>query len=143
MRARNVIASCTPLIATATFVRAYCDSFPTVEQEFKTSAVVFIAKVSSAREVSVRSRAISGGAFYSVKVEQVLKGTPPKTVELYSENSSGRFPMQVDVEYLIFAYSGAFEGISGQQLAINNCGNSAPRSKAQKALATVRKLTKA
>jgi len=131
------------LIGSAALVGAYCDSSPTVEHEFKTSAVVFVGKVSSAREVSVQSQAVSGGTFYSVVVEQVLKGTPSKTVELYSENSSGRFPMRVGVQYLVFAGYGVFEGISGQRLAINNCGNSAPFSKAHKALATVRKHTKA
>jgi hypothetical protein len=131
------------LIGSAALVGAYCDSFPSVEREFKTSAVVFVGKVSSAREVSVQSQAVSGGTFYSVAVEQVLKGTPSKTVELYSENSSGRFRMRVGVQYLVFAGYGVFEGISGQRLAINNCGNSAPLSKAHKALAKVRKLTKA
>jgi hypothetical protein len=142
MPARKLIVSSTVLIGSAALVGAYCDSFATVEQEFKTSAVVFVGKVSSAREVSVQSQAVSGGTFYSVAVEQVLKGTPSKTVELYSENSSGRFPMRVGVQYLVFAGYGVFEGISGQRLAINSCGNSAPLSKAHKALATVRKLTK-
>jgi hypothetical protein len=143
MRARNLIISCTVLIGSAALLGAYCDSFPTVEQEFRTSAGVFVGKVISAREVSVQSQAITGGTFYSVAVEEFLKGTPSKTVELYSENSSGRFPMQVGMRYLVFADYGVFEGVSGRHPAINNCGNSAPLSKAQKALATVRKLTKA
>ena len=99
--------------------------------------------MTSAREVRVRSLAVSGATFYSVKVAQALKGSPSKTVELYSENSSGRFPMQIGEQYLVFADYGVFEGIRGRKLAINNCGNSAPLAKAQKALAVLHALTKA
>ncbi len=143
MRALKLIVSSALLVAAAASAAAYCDSFPTVEQEFKTSALVFVGRVTSAREVRVRSQAVSGGTFYSVKVVQSLKGSPSKTVELYSENSSGRFPMQVGEQYLIFADYGVFGGMRGRKLAINNCGNSAPLAKAQKALAVLHVLTKA
>jgi hypothetical protein len=142
-RSLSFSASAAAFLTAAASAAAYCDSFPTVEQEFKNSALVFIAKVIGTRDVRVRSEAITGGTFYSVAVEEVLKGTPPKTVELYSENSSGRFPMEVGVQYLVFANYGVFEGITGQHPAINNCGNSEPLSKAHKALAIVRKLAKA
>ena len=83
------------------------------------------------------------GTFYSVKVAETPKGSPSKRVELYSENSSGRFPMRIGVQYLVFADYGVFEGISRERLVVTNCGNSAPLSKAHKALAILRKLTKA
>jgi hypothetical protein len=143
MRALKLIVSSALLIAAAASAAAYCDSFPTVEQEFKATALVFVGRVTSAREVRVRSQAVSGGAFYSVKVAQALKGGPSKMVELYSENSSGRFPMQVGEQYLVFADYGVFEGIRGRKLAVNNCGNSAPLPKGNKTLETVRRLTKA
>ena len=143
MRALKFIVSSALLVAAAASAAAHCDNFPTIEQEFKTSALVFVGRVSSAREVRVRSLAVSGGTFYSVKVAQALKGSPSKTVELYSENSSGRFPMQIGEQYLVFADYGVFEGIRGRKLAINNCGNSAPLAKAQKALAVLHALTKA
>jgi len=143
MRALKLIVSSALLVAAAASAAAYCDSFPTVEQEFKTSALVFVGRVTSAREVRVRSQAVSGGTFYSVKVVQSLKGSPSKTVELYSENSSGCFPMQVGEQYLIVADYGVFGGMRGRKLAINNCGNSAPLAKAQKALAVLHVLTKA
>ncbi len=131
------------LVAAAASASAYCDSFPTVEQEFKTSALVFVGQVTSVREVAVRSQAITGGTFYSVEVVEVLKGRPSHNLQLYSENSSGRFPMEVGVQYVIFADYAVFEGIRGQKLAINPCGNSAPLAKAQKALAVLHALTKA
>ena len=143
MRALKLIVSLALLVAAAASAVAYCDSFPTVEQEFKTTALVFVGRVTSAREVRVRSQAVSWGTIYSVKVAEMLKGSPSKTVELYSENSSGRFPMQVGEQYLVFADYGIFEGIRGRKLAINNCGNSAASAKAQKALAVLHALTKA
>ncbi len=97
--------------------------------------------MTSAKEVPSRGGFIRG-TFYSVKVAQTLKGSPSNKVELYSENSSGRFPMRIGVQYLVFADYGVFEAISGERLAINNCGNSAPLSKAHKALGILRKLTK-
>jgi len=143
MRALKFIVSSALLVAAAASAAAHCDNFPTIEQEFKTSALVFVGRVSSAREVRVRSLAVSGGTFYSVKVAQALKGSPSKTVELYSENSSGRFPMRIGEQYLVFADYSVFEGIRGRKLAIINCGNSAPVAKAPKALAVLHALTKA
>ena len=140
MRALKAVASSAVIIFGATSAAAYCDSFPAVEQEFKTSAIVFVGKLTSAKEVPSQGGFIRG-TFYSVKVAQTLKGSPSNKVEL-CENSSGRFPMRVGVQYLVFADYGVFEAISGERLAIDNCGNSAPLSKAHKALGILRRLTK-
>jgi hypothetical protein len=47
-----------------------------------------------------------------------LKRASPKTIRLFSENSSGRFQMQVGETYLLFAYDAL------GRTAIDNCGNS-------------------
>jgi hypothetical protein len=60
MRALKSIISLALLVTAAESATAYCDSFPTVEQELKTSALVFVGTVTSAREVAVRSEAITG-----------------------------------------------------------------------------------
>ena len=143
MHALKLISSSTLLLAAAVSAAAYCDSFLTVEQELKTSPLVFVGKVTRTRRVVVRSESITGGTLYSVDVAEALKGRPPHKLELYSENSSGRFPMEVGVEYIIFADYGVFEGIRGRQLAVINCGNSAPLPKGNKTVETVRRLTKA
>jgi hypothetical protein len=143
MRALQLIASIAASLTTGVSAVAYCDSHPTVEQEFKISALVCVGKVTSAREVAVRSQSITGGTFYSVEVVEALKGSAPRRLKVYSEESSGRFPMRIGVQYVIFAGSGTFEGISRQQLAINNCGNSAPLPKGDKTLERVRRLRKA
>jgi hypothetical protein len=126
----------------AAYAFGYCAGFPTVAEEFRTSDVVFTGRVIGAREMAVHSESITGGTFYTVEVADVLKGAPPHRVQLYSDNSSGRFPMRVGKRYLIFGYSGAFQGIRGQHLAVNNCGNSAPLPEANEALKTVRRLAK-
>lgn len=128
--------------AAAASTLAYCDSHPTVEQEFNSNALVFVGKVTSAKEVPVHSQAITGGTLYAVEVTQALKGRASHTVKLYSENSSGRFLMQIGEQYLIFADYAVFEGVRGRKLAINPCGNSARLAESNKTLETVRRLTK-
>jgi hypothetical protein len=130
------------VVAFAASALAYCDGHPTVEQEFNSSALVFVGKVISAEKVRIHSQSISGGTSYAVEVTQALKGRASKTVHLYSENSSARFPMRTGEQYLIFADYDVFEGFHGRKLAINSCGNSARLSKSDKTLETVRRLTK-
>jgi hypothetical protein len=114
MHVPKLVASSALVIASIPSAAAYCDSFPTVEQEFKASALVFVGKVTSAREVAVRNNAITGGAFYSVELVELLKGRPHHKLQLYSENSTARFPMEVGLRYLIFAARGAFQRIRGE-----------------------------
>ncbi len=83
------------------------------------------------------------GTFYMVRVEELLKGSRFGDVEIYDENSSGRFPLEVGGTYLLFAYEGAFEGLQGLRLAINNCGNSGTLSQTRNELKMVRELKKA
>ena len=135
-------------IALAAFVvgtasaAAYCDSFPPIAQELQSSSVVLVGRVSAVRDV-IAPDGDPRGTFYTVTLIEPMKGRPSATVLLYSENSSGRFPMQVGSEYLIFAHPQRFEGIDRPQLAINNCGHSAALPDGSEALATVRRLTKA
>ena len=142
MRALKVIVLVVAVFAAVASTRAYCDRHPTIEQEFNSSAFVFVGKVTSAKEIALHSQSITGGTFYAVEVTEALRGRPPKTVQLYSENSSGHFLMQIGEHYLIFADYGVFEGILGRALAINSCGNSARLRKGDKTLETVRRLTK-
>ncbi|MBI5687598.1 MAG: hypothetical protein HZC54_21210 [Verrucomicrobia bacterium] len=112
---------------------------PSVEEEFKSSASVFVGKVVSAKNIWEPGDFIAG-TFYKIQVEELLKGSPSNIIEVYCENSSGRFPMDVGVAYLVFAYSGVFEGVNGSRLAIDCCGNSGTLKEAGKALAIARKL---
>jgi hypothetical protein len=111
---------------------------PSVEKEFQDSLIVFVGTVVKARNFLGESGI--DGTFYSIEVTETLKGCPAKSLELYSENSSGRFPMEVGDSYLVFAYQGVFEGISRRQWAIDNCGNSERVGAAAGTLVTARCL---
>lgn len=112
---------------------------PNVEQEFKSSDAVIVGMVTNSTNIMDQDGFISG-TFYSIRVSETLRGRSSKAVDLYSENSSGRFPMEVGTLYLVFAYEGSFEGATGLHLAINNCGNSGTLEQSKNALAMVRKL---
>ena len=114
---------------------------PSVEKEFRDSPIVLVGKVIKAG--NYLSKDSVDGTFYSVEVTETLKGSPAKTLELYCENSSGRFPMEVGDSYLVFAYRGPFEGISGWRWAIDSSGNSKQLDKAKSTLAQVRSLKRA
>jgi hypothetical protein len=122
-----------------TSAEAYCDKYPTVEEEFRSSNIVVIGTVIRSTDIFDSDGFISG-TFYSIRVSEVLKGRPGKTVDLYSENSSGRFPMDGRVSYLVFAYKGVFEGVKGSHLAVDSCGNSGTLKDSGKTLVIVRKL---
>lgn len=100
-------------------VSAVClDGYPTVEHEFRKSVFVFVGRVTS-EEFTPESKNFLEGSTYMVLVEEILKGSPPKSVRLFSENSSGRFLMNVGSSYLIFVY----EGLG--RLVVNNAGTPA------------------
>ena len=97
---------------------------PKVCAEFFKSETVFVGRV-----VSQRTAPPDGG-FYDgwwccLSVHKVFRGAARKTIEVFTENSSGRFPLEVGREYLLFAskYSG--------RLVIDNCGNSGLVSEAK------------
>lgn len=70
------------------------------------------------------------GAYYDVQVLRVFKGMPEGRLRLFSDNSSGRFPMDIGADYLLFIGNDTFDVI-GQQLDVDNCGNSAPTKEAR------------
>src|ERR1700678_2291834 len=92
---------------------------PCVETEFKESNLVCTGKLVSTRDVIDRNGFISG-TFFSIQVGEMLKGVPSKAVELYCDNDSGRFIMDVGTSYLIFAFKGEhFDGVARPCLTIN------------------------
>jgi hypothetical protein len=58
------------------------------------------------------------GGVYSVQVDEVYRGHPGRSFEVFSENSSGRFPMQRSERYLLFISQDV------DQLVVDRCGNS-------------------
>ncbi len=122
-----------------TLAQSQWKAHPSVGEEFTNSAVVIVGEVISAKDVR-ESNGFIRGTFYSIRVTEALKSNPPKLVKLYSENSSGRFPMEVGTSYLVFANEAIFEGIERRHIAIDNCGNSGDLKQSKKALMIVQKL---
>jgi hypothetical protein len=100
--------------------------------EFFKRDLVFTGTVLSVRELP-DADAI-GGWFYRVNVERVFRGTPSRQVEVFTENSSGRFPLEKNHEYLLFADRNA------NRFEIDNCGNSALVSEATDSLERLNSL---
>jgi hypothetical protein len=71
---------------------------------------------------------------YTVTVHEVLRGTVPERMRLFSENSSGRFLMHVGSTYLLFVYRAVGRTI------VDACGNSGVLSERAAVLESVRRL---
>jgi hypothetical protein len=106
----------------------------TINEEFCDSQSVFIGKVLSEIHVPDSGRYLEGKN-YLVEVKEVFKGNLPKTVTIFCENSSGRFPMTVGKTYIAFIY---YDG----RYQIDNCGNSGIVSERQEVIGAVRLLKK-
>ena len=81
------------------------------------------------------------GAYYDVKVLQVFKGNPKPELRLFSENSTGRFSLNVGSDYILFISEDTFDRPIGVQLTVDNCGNSAAISNARTTLHSLQRLS--
>jgi len=106
---------------------------PSVSVEFHTSVAVFMGQVVDSAADSA-SKDWLDGTTYTVQVDEQLRGSLPSMVKLFSENSSGRFPMQIGGKYLLFIYQ-----LLGR-FAVDNCGNSGLLSDRAAVMKTVREL---
>lgn len=70
---------------------------------------------------------------YVVQVNEVLKGPAPKSLWLYSENTTARYPMDLGVPNLLFITKTPMDAF------VDNCGNSAPMTKAKSAYDDVKR----
>ena len=107
-----------------------------VRGEFERSVAVLVGTVVGERATPAQENFYEG-VTYSVKTEETLRGQAPAIVELFSENSSGRFPMEKGRKYVLFIYKGL------NRLAVDNCGNSGLYTEKQDVLKVVRQLAKA
>jgi hypothetical protein len=95
---------------------------PSVEHEFRASAIVALGVARAARDVSVPDDPQGiDHTIYTVRLTRSFKGTPAgRTVRLFSGNSSARFPLDPGVPYLLFIDN------SKDGLYVDNCGRSGP-----------------
>lgn len=106
---------------------------PSVACEFLNSRVVFVGKVVSVRTVPPHGEELDGWT-YVLNVQEWFRGPHTKTIEVFTENTSGRFPLDIGKTYLLFA--SPLEG----RLTITNCGNSALLADAEGSVRDLRKI---
>ena len=108
-----VAAIAWPCLAIAACLRADYS----VRAEYDRSAAVVIARVVS-EHPTAESDGYYEGVRYTVAVERVYRGEISRTPEIFSENSSGRFPMRLRRRYVLFVHR------ERGRLMVDNCGNS-------------------
>ena len=104
-----------------------------LEKEFRTAHVVAIGTVVAEREVPAPFTGSLEGTSYRFKIEETLRGRRYKTLDLFSENTSGRFPMDVGHRYLVFV------GRHRRTFSVSNCGSSGELPEQSHILAALRK----
>jgi hypothetical protein len=107
----------TVLLLGHTGVDAHCPALtPKVCSTFFRSEAVFLATVLSETRV-VSSDDVIEGWRYRVRVKRSFRGSTTGTVEVYTENTSARRPLNVGRDYLLFANTA-----DGQLLIASDCG---------------------
>ena len=109
------------------------DDHPTVSREYKQSYAVVLGRVIREAQTPA-SRDLYEGTTYAVRTISSFRGHLPRTFSVFSENSSGRFPMVVGSSYLLFIYP------MGNRLAVGNCGHSGLASEQARAISALKRL---
>lgn len=86
------------------------------------SDMVFVGQVTSAKEDKVTDggQDFIEGWFYTLKVIKAYRGADESTVQVYTENDSGRLPLVVGKKYILFAQKTdgrltiAYDSLSGE-----------------------------
>jgi hypothetical protein len=104
----------------------------------KTAEVVFAGTVTAATPEPPANRPFDlDGTTYTLTVDETFRGRLPKTVRIFSENSRGRFPMEIGAKYLLFAST--WHG----RVIVDNCGNSERLNPDSRTLTIVRSVAAA
>ena len=106
-----------------------------LDKELRTAHVVAIGTVVATRDAPAPPTRLDDGTIYHLKVEETLRGKRYKRLDLFSENNSGRFPMDIGHRYLVFVSKdrGTFY--------VSNCGNSGELAQQSQIVEAVRKKT--
>lgn len=103
---------------------------PRVCTEFFKASAVFIGTVTSVVEKKGEDDFIDGWV-YKLNVKKNYRGLNKSSVEVFTANDSGRFPLEKDRTYLLFPVE------HGGALEIYGCGNSAELPKASAAIGQI------
>jgi hypothetical protein len=100
---------------------------PMVCAEFFKSDAVFVGTVVTEKQVESQGDVFDGW-LYQLQVKQSFRGVAGDTVQVFTENSSGRLTLKVGETYLLFASA------VNSRLTIDNCGSSTELSRAREAI---------
>jgi len=120
---------------------ADCSRRTNVETEFYQSDLVFVGKVTSAKQLSPEPPDGSSlGTSYQLSVVEQFRGESKHSVLIFSENDSGRFEMSVGETFLLFARFNP-KTLVGPAYWVYNCGFSGVARASPKTLTIVRNLS--
>jgi hypothetical protein len=135
---RNAIALALLVAVTCSLTRAVCiEGHVPIEKEFSRSLYVLTVRVMATQSLSdSQDGYFLHGVNSTLQPLEILKGHPPATVIVFSENSSGRFDLKPIKSYLVFIYR------EHGRLRVDSCGNSGLLDDSKQTLATTRKLAR-
>lgn len=108
----------------------------TIAGEFKRSAYVVLGKPISTTLVPESSdHYFLSGQNFTIRILELFKGPPARTLTVFSEYTSGQFPMKLNKSYILFLYR------EHGRLSVDNCGHSGPAGSSYKVINTVRALS--
>ncbi|TAL04485.1 MAG: hypothetical protein EPO08_01230 [Rhodospirillaceae bacterium] len=116
--------------------QAACLEFPSLPQQYTTALYIITGTAVSEKYIEGSpDDYFMPGDELKVHVDKVLKGSPPPYLTLFSERSSGMFPLDLSVPYVLF-----IEQEHGR-LMVSNCGDSDYLSKSKNILAAVQRIS--
>lgn len=128
--ALGAVAAAWPFLALAVCI----EEPPAVDAEFQSSAAVVVGPVVAERVV-LSSNPDEDGSFFTVRIEEVLRGSPPgKTLTFFKKNERGRFVVIKGRTHIFFVRSAP--GL----LDVDGCGNSGPLPEREDVLSAARRL---
>jgi hypothetical protein len=107
-----------------------------VDTEWAEDSLIVSGVPDSVTEV-VSSEGFLERTISQVRVLRAYRGRPAATITVYSENDSGRFPMERGVGYVLF-----LSRWEDGHLHADNCGNSRPLARAANVLHRLRSLAR-
>ena len=107
--------------------------YPTLDEEARDAYAVAIGTVTAKKASDDPRAGGDAGTRYHLKVQRTLRGEKRGSFDLFTPDTSARFPMEVGHKYLVFVMK------DDDAFFIDSCGNSGEL--AERAL-TVRALTR-
>ena len=107
-----------------------------VSDEYYASELVLSAVVTESRDIwSTSDPDYRLGTYYRVRVNTTYRGHRYRSLNVYSENSTARFPMKIGAPYLLFLSKDIY-----QNRFVDNCGNSGEVSPNSRAMQELKEL---